>query len=785
LLPSYTVSLGQQTPLQPQFSRGIYEASVNESNVVLGFPLPEDGFLVVQCSTDNNIMYSISDQENAGPFTIDSDTGNLSASADVDYEQTTSYQFIVNCTDVNNAVLTDTAVVNITVQPVNEFRPTFFSSSVRFLSLSESTPIGTALISSIPGSGAMLIFTVSDRDQGPDNTITYTYSSTGNDPRYISQFGLDPKTGTLSINQTLDRDAADSLPPIFSLTITVCDINPPVDDCPNIAVTVLLSETNDNPPIFSQESYIITVSESFTINEVIATVTCTDADRMIGAFDGFTISSIAPEGTPNGTFTIDGDSGNITLSEPLDYEFSQVYEVTVLCLDNMGLQDNATVVIMVTDINDNPPTVVTFFDDEILVSDGSPIGSNVLQIQCTDRDSIENANITYSIDTDDAFEIDDITGNVTVSAPLTLPNNNFTMDVIISLECSDQGMPPALTDNLTIFIEIYKDDTTPPIINNSSISNGFVSISEGAAIGTVLLQVEATDPTSPGLVYTIRNESVAGIFIIDSESGLIMVNQSLDREVVDTYTFVVVVTEVRVAPGDPRSAEASIMVEILDINDNSPIFSDDTYPVTLPEDITVGDTIVVVTCSDLDIEMNIEYELTDSFPSGTFPDTFAINETDGEILLIMPLDYELSPVYTIDVVCSDSDRNQDNATVLITVTDVNDNSPEIITFFDDVIQINDQSEVGFTIGQFQCTDADSNENGNITYAIDPNNFFIINAITGAISVSTSLVLADNTFYIDGNITVDCTDQGNSPLSNSSTIFYQIQTIPHLPSLTQH
>ena len=779
LLPSYTVSLAQQTPIvQPQFSRSIYEASVNESNVAEGFPLPEDGFLVVQCSPDNT-TYSISDPENAGPFTIDSDTGSLSASTDVDYEQDTSYQFIVSCTDVNNASLTDTAEVNITVQPVNEFRPRVSPSTI-LLTLNEFTPIGTVLISSIPSSGAWRIFTVSDRDQGPDSTISYTFPST-NVPRFVSPFDLDPNTGTLSLNQTLDRDAADSLPLIFSLVITVCDINPPVDNCPNIAVTVFVLESNDNPPIFSQDNYTVTVSESFPINEVIATVTCTDADPNTGAFDGFTISSVAPEGTPNVTFSIDGNSGNITLRRPLDYEFSQVYEISVLCLDNMGLQDNATVVVMVTDINDNPPTVVTFFDDEIRVSDGSPVGTNVLKFQCTDVDSIENANITYSIDTNDAFEIDDITGNMTVAAPLTLPEN-FTMDVIISLECSDQGMPP-LTDNLTIVIEIYKDDTTPPIINNSSISDGFLNISEGVELGSVLLQVVATDPTSPGLVYTIRNESILGVFIIDSESGVVTVNQSLDREVIDTYTFVVVVTEVRIAPGDPRSVEAEIMVEILDINDNIPMFSDETYPVTLQEDIAIGDTVAVVMCSDLDIKMNIEYEITDSFPNGTFPNTFAINGTDGEISLLLPLDYELSPVYTIDVVCSDSGGFQDNAMVLITVTDINDNSPEIITFFDNIIlQVNDQSEVGFVIDQFQCTDADSNENGNITYSINPNDFFLINEITGMISVSTSLVLADNTFYTDGNITVYCTDQGNSPLSNSSMVFYRIYKDDSTPPL---
>ena len=774
---TYTVSLGQQDPAQPQFSVNVYEVSVNESNIMEGFPRPENGFLVVQCTTDN-ITYSISDQENAGPFEIDSNTGSLFANADVDYEQATSYQFTVSCANENDTSLNDSAMVTITIEPVNEFRPEV-DPSILTVHLSELTPIGTVLLSSTNRTGPIMIFNVSDRDQGPDNMITYTFSN-GNNPSFESLFYLDPSTGTLTLGQTLDRDVPGSLPLVNTIRLTACDLNPPAVDCPNIAVTIFVFESNDNPPIFSQDTYTFTVPESFPINEVLTTVTCTDADQGVGAFSGFAISSVAPEGTPSRTFSID-NSGNITLREPLDYEYSQVYEINLLCRDNMGLRDNATVMIMVTDINDNSPSVTTFFDNVIRINDGSPIGASVLQFQCMDIDSIENANITYTIDTDEPFEINDITGNVTVSGSLTLPENIFTMDVIVLLECNDQGIPP-LSDNLTVFLEIYKDDTAPPIIDSSSISDGSVSISEGAEIGDVLLQVVATDPTSPRLTYALRNESDRAAFVINSASGLITVNQSLDRETTDTYTFVVVVTEVRVAPGDPRSVEASVTVEILDINDNSPMFTNDTYPVSLTEDFVVGDTVDIVMCSDLDIEMNIEYEITDSLPEGTFPGTFAINRTGGEITLQMPLDYELSPVYTIDVVCSDSGGFQDNATVLITVTDVNDNTPMITTFFDDVIQVNDQSQVGFIIGQFQCTDADSNENGNITYSIELNDFFIINEITGAISVAVSLVLPDNVFYVNGNITVDCSDQGNPPLSNGSMIFYQIYKDDSTPPL---
>ena len=69
----------------------------------------------------------------------------------------------------------------------------------------------------------------------------------------------------------------------------------------------------------------------------------------------------------------------------------------------------------------------------------------------------------------------------------------------------------------------------------------------------------------------------------------------------------------------------------------------------------------------MDIETNIEYEIIGSYPNGSFPNTFAINSTGGEITLQMPPDYELSPEYMIDIICLDSGGFEDSVTVVITV----------------------------------------------------------------------------------------------------------------------
>ena len=756
--------------LPPVFSMDLYVASVNETGD--DHPLPVEGFLSVECSTDN-LTYAITTPENAGPFDIDPLTGSLFATASIDYETAPSYQFEVSCSNTNNPSLNDTATVEITVEPVNERRPSVVPSSVVVL-IDELTPPGTALVSSLTGV-AMRSFRVTDTDTGPDEMITFSLTV---DQRVSEDyFNLNSTTGTLYLNRTLDIDEDIRLPiPVsISLQITACDLNPPVADCPNVRVTVFVNGVNDNPPMFSQDTYVVSEPESVPVGVVIASVSCTDIDRSVGVLDSYNVSSVLPVQVPLDTFSIDALNGNITLSQPLDYEFVDEYVITVSCSDTEGLQDNATVVVMVTDVNDNAPNVTTSFDDVIDVNDNLPVNSEIFQFQCTDEDSNENGNVVYSIESDinglaSSFAINNMSGNVSVASSLVLPDEVFTMFVTLAIECSDQGDPP-LSENSIVVVRIYKDDSTPPVINNTSISDGFVSISESAPVDFELLIVIATDTTSPGLVYSLRNESSPGTFVINSTSGSIALAQSLDRESIDSYSFVVVVTEERVAPGEPERDEAEVVVEVLDINDNPPMFSQEVYTVTHAEDLPVGETVLTVMCRDFDIMNDDEfvYEITDS----SLNDTFVINATSGSITLVSPLDYELSSVYTIDVVCFDVDRLEGKASVVVMVTDVNDNVPVITTFYDDVIPVNDQSQVNLNIIQFNCTDEDSNENSDIVYSIDFEDYFTIDNVTGYVRVSSSLTLQSDVFSMAVNITTTCSDQGDPQLMSSLIIGFLI------------
>jgi hypothetical protein len=413
--------------------------------------------------------------------------------------------------------------------------------------------------------------------------------------------------------------------------VTEIRVAPGTPQSDEIEFTVMIIDVNDNPPAFSRGVYNVTRPESFLVNRTIATVLCTDPDITDnGTFSGYEISSIIPSGVANDTFSIDDSTGNITLLKALDYEFSTNYTINLICFDNEGMQDTARVDIYLEDDNDNEPVVITFFPDSIPIKDSEMLGFVLRQFQCTDSDSGENGNVTYSFSNPSSpFSINPISGDIIVTSPLTLGSETFFMNHRLTLLCSDQGDSPR-SNSTTIFIQIFKDDTTPPVINPASISNGLASISEGAQIGETILQVEATDTTSPDLRFELRSESSPGTFVIDSDSGRITVAKSLDRETIAMYSFQLVVTEVLVDPftGPARLVRTEVGVKILDENDNRPQCNDgaDLVKYALIGNYRFNNSLNIadIMCTDLDEGRNADITLMFM----NFPQV-----TDGEFVL--------------------------------------------------------------------------------------------------------------------------------------------------------
>lgn len=631
------------------FLQDTYTADVNETVASKNIPRPSKGFVTVSCllypsNTSADISYSIVDPipNSIFPFFVDPTNGQLQAVSDLDYETDTMFEFTVQCAATFNASLVNVTTLNIQILPIND-GPPMIPINFIFLIITEATPPGTVLVSTNPRDNPFSIYTATDNDRGPHGNIFFSISLDTNG----TYFSFNATYGSLTLRQSIDRDTISS--GLIREVLTICDSDPARPDCPNLELSIIVMGINDNRPVFSQDSYSATISEGAGIGTNIINATCTDADKVVGTFGRIELI----EQSPSPDFAdVDGTTGFITTSRSLDYELANTHQLRLRCFDNgvPPMEAFAIVEVNVTDINDNSPTVESDTNDAVLVNDISPVDTVIFSLFCSDLDSGQNSEISYSIANVsllDLFSVNSVTGNVTITRDLTLQSGVYFTEHVLVLECADNGQP-ALSSRTELQVNIYKNDDAPPTID--AVPNGIARVSEGAILGAPVITITAADTTSPSLTYSLKNESSTGTFVIDRFSGTISTNSSLDRETVDTYFVCVVVTEVRVAPGDEKSSFVDLTILIDDENDNRPSCDD------MPEQLLNASTysyrpITILNCTDRDSGVNSELRFSLSNLPLISDGEFVLNEQTGEFGFTGSI--TKAGVFTITVVVSD------------------------------------------------------------------------------------------------------------------------------------
>ena len=396
-----------------------------------------------------DVTYSIADA-NPGPFSLNSTTGELSVTADLDYDSDTIpifYSFTVNCSTSPNH--TDTAVVEISVEPVNDNDPALVSTpSSVFVQLIEDAPIGTIIVvnnvsQGIPG------YEIVDEDKGIDGVLTFLLS--GGD----GYFRIEPTTGTVFLQATIDVDTSTTGILTFDMGIIACDLVSSMmpDTCPKVEVKVIGVPTNDHPPVFSQsvyDTFNVTYPEGIPINAPIAEVHCTDADRhTFGILQGIelwsantSIQQIVRVDINDSTIT----NATVILNATLDYETMEAFNITLRCFDSGNDEDFATVVVNIEPVNDNMPRFQSlhynFSVDRINLPNRESIGT----VEAIDLDKGHGGTLSYSLESSPYFEIDN-NGTITlVDYILAMEGDSFELFV----EVSDGEF----SDNATVTISV-------------------------------------------------------------------------------------------------------------------------------------------------------------------------------------------------------------------------------------------------------------------------------------------------------------------------------------------
>ncbi|KRX45986.1 Protein dachsous [Trichinella murrelli] len=700
------------------------------------------------CGKNAEIKYSIDEKSaSASFFKIDALTGDVCLNGELDYEKRKMHDIVVSAFDGGG--LSSSAVIRVSVEDVNDNYPTFYPL-VYNVSLRQSVLPGTPV----------LVVSATDLDSGLFGEVNYIISS-GNDGE---SFRIEPHSGELYVNAKL-------FPTVYQLKIKAVDGgNFASPQMATVTVTVLTE--NFPSPYFEEKFYRFTVRED--------ALPGISVGRVVAHGQG-SIAYHIYSGDPNGYFSIDGNTGEITVSKYLDHEERSVILLNIQAvLGYPPSYNHSQVQVIVEDINDNAP----LFDQsyaEISVMEDHEVGIALYTAKATDRDSGLNGQIRYrlSVNPENTFMIHPVSGEIRLNHNRAFDyekRKNYTLVIT----AQDGGIPSFTTEMTLLIFVLDANDHSPEFLQKIYRS----AVYENAPLMTKIFQLKAIDldhGANSQIMFKIDpNQETASnqtleYFDVYADSGWIYVRKTLDREMIPEFSFVVTVRD----NGEPkRSSTATVFIKILDVNDNAPIFESAAYEFSVEENQPKGTFVGQVVAHDADFGLNgtVRYRL-DSEQVKNFHVSL-----DGKLITSGVLDYELTDLYELQIIAYDGGIPSLSTTckVIVHVKDVNDNAPFFIlpTRQDNILFREEQSS-GTEVIQVQARDPDSGRNGTVRYRLDaesstPPMPFRINRRTGII-YSTEVLDYEKgpTIY---KVTVIAEDWGKPILSSKKCITIELVDI---------
>ncbi|XP_046545181.1 protocadherin Fat 4-like [Haliotis rubra] len=671
----------------------------------------------------------------------------LLSNAALDFETLTMYDLVIQVSDSGTTPLTSNGRIIINVLSQNEFAP-IPAVPNDSITVSELIPVGTNFYNA----------SAADGDSGTDGEFSWSITN-GNIPEL---FFCSPQLGELYTSSVLDYDTP---PNTHNITVEAQDKGGLTG---SFWLEIVLQDENDEYPVFTKSIYTPLLNENVAIGQSVETVTATDKDSGTNGQVTYSITS----GDGQAYFAIDSSSGIITTTQNIDYETKHVFFLILQAIDGgtPALSTVGVVRMTVVDLNDNAPTFTPDFFTQSLSEDAT-LGTSVTTVYATDADSSANNNnvFTYSL-TDAFFEVNTGSGQISTKALLdreTIPSHNLTILAI------DQGTP-ANTGTAVVTVNLLDVNDNKPNITGSYSTN----LSEDISPGTIVFTIAASDLDSgvnAELVFSIASGSTDGDFKIEIGSGIVQVQNSLDRERTASYNLVIHVTD-KGTP--PLTASVTTTIVIDDINDNNPIFKQSQYTFNIAENVPLGSSVGTVEATDKDSLINaaLTYEIV-VFWTGE-ASHFVLDLSSGVITTAGNLDRETINTYSLRCRAKDGGTPQltGDVNVTIVIDDLNDNPP-VFNSLQYTGSVNENTAAGTSILTVTVTDADAH-NGAITLSIDTSTpegvrgdqFLTVDSASGIVSVKSVM---DREVDVDFNVTILAVDNGTVPLTASAVVYITV------------
>ncbi|XP_034400119.1 protocadherin beta-16-like [Cyclopterus lumpus] len=588
-------------------------------------------------------------------------------------------------------------------------------------------------------------------------------------------------TGDFITSEKMDRESVCGKKPSCVVKVDLVLENP----LELHRVSLHIQDVNDNSPKFRENVIEMEISESAEKGNRFSIEEAHDADIGQNAVQRYNLQK-----NDNFILAVDTNKVELVLENKLDREKQKNINLLLTALDGGSPQRSGTVVIHVTvlDANDNAPVFSQAVYKARLPENSLP-GTMVIDVRASDADEGVNGDVMYhfghvSDDDINVFSIDPKTGEIKVTGVIDFEeSSSFEMRV----QAKD-GL--GLTSYAKVIIDVTDINDNVPVIYLKSLTSPIPeNVSPGTEVGIINVQDRDSETNRQVRCSIQQHVPFKLVPSIKNYYSLVTTGQ-LDRELESDYNITITATD---EGSPPLSSSKTVQLSVADINDNPPVFEEQSYSAYVTENNKPGSTLCSVTARDPDWRQNgtVVYSLlpgeVNSAPVSSY---LSVNGDTGVIHAVRSFDYEQFRSFKVHVMARDngSPPLSSNVTVSLFVSDVNDNSPQILypapegnSFMTELVP--KAAHGGSLVSKVISVDADSGQNAWLSYHIvkstDPG-LFTIGLHSGEIRTQRDISESDS---MKQNLIVSVKDNGQPSLSATCSMYLLISdNLAEVPEL---
>ncbi|KAM5299022.1 protocadherin beta-4-like [Ctenodactylus gundi] len=582
---------------------------------------------------------------------------------------------------------------------------------------------------------------------------------------------LDAQSGDLLLREKLDREelCGSTEPCVLHFQVF---LEKPVQFFQG---ELWIQDINDHSPKFPDKEVLLKILENSPPGAVFPLKLAQDLDVGSNGIQKYTIS-------PNSHFhvlTRNNSEGKkypeLVQDKELDREEQADLSLTLMALDGGSPSRSASVMvqILITDVNDNAPEFV-HTPYEVQVPEDSPVDSVILSVLARDIDAGNFGSVSYGLfqapdEIKETFSVNEVTGEIRLKKQLDFEK---VKSYHVEIEATDGG---GLSGKGTVVIEVVDVNDNAPELTISSLTT---SIPENAPETIVsIFRVGDRDSGDNGKMICSIPDNLPFVLKMTFKNFYTLVTESpLDRETGAEYNITITVSDL----GTPRLiTQHSITVQVSDVNDNAPTFTQASYTLFVRENNSPALHIGTISATDRDAGTNalITYSLLPPRdPQLALASLVSINADNGQLFALRALDYEALRAFEFRVGATDcgSPALSSEAPVRVLVLDANDNAPFVLYPLQNASApctelVPRAAEAGYLVSKVVAVDGDAGQNAWLSYqllkATEPG-LFSVWAHNGEVRTARLLGERDAPRH---RLLVQVRDNGEPPLSASVTL----------------